>query len=261
MRHITTIIPACIMMATLIFGISAGHAAPSTSEDTTAPSTERPCTGEDKACLLGLLTKETANISEQNWRDQTYRELAKLLTHEKEFDRALGLIAKVTNHDTKAMTIRGIGMAAAELDLTPDVQSSIFQRLRAEAEKIDHPPSYGIALTYISMAQAFAGDNQGAMATAADLKNEALRNKAYGEAAEIQAARGEIEAVMTSLKAVNADAYRDKSGRLISNIFADNGNYDNALQVQALIKNPYQRSQALLYMLEKQITPKEIVTP
>lgn len=254
---------ACIMMATLFCYLPPGHAqqAEALSEPASGLTKERPCAGNDTACLLALLADETGNIGEQNWRDQTYRELAKLLTHERQFDRALALITKITNPDTKAMTIRGIGMAAADLELTQETQNNLFQRLRAEAENIDHPPSYGIALTYISMAQAFAGDNQGAMATAADLENEALRNKAYGEAAEIQAARGEIDAVMASLTAVNADAYRDKSCRLISNIFADNGNYDNALQVQALIKNPYQRSQALLYMLEKQIIPKEIVTP
>ena len=39
-----------------------------------------------------------------------------------------------------------------------------------------------IALTYISMAQAFAGDNDAAMKTAAGMDNQALRNKAYGEA-------------------------------------------------------------------------------
>lgn len=215
------------------------------------------CAGNDKKCLLLQLENEAVKIDNDRWRDQTFRELAKLLAHENDTDRAISLIEKIESADTKAMTIRGIGMAAAEEKFPKEKRDALFSALRAEAEKIEHPPSYGIALTYIAMAQAFAEDDESAMKTAGDMKNSALRNKAYGETGEIQAERGNIEAVMVSLAAIDSTAYRDKACKIISKIFVDKEMYKEALQVTEKIENAYQRSQSLLYILEKQITPEE----
>lgn len=154
-----------------------------------ADSPPAPCTGEDKTCLLKELDTAAASIGKTEWRDQTRRELAKLLTHNKQADEAIALIGRIETPDTKAMTIRGIGMAAAEGKIaTPE----LFTKLRKEADKIIDPPSHAVALTYIAMSQAFADDDAGAMATAQGMENAALRNKAHNEAAKIQADRGDF---------------------------------------------------------------------
>lgn len=215
------------------------------------------CTAQDKACLFDMLEKTADGVTEDSWRDATYRETAKLLSHEGQTDRAIALLGKIKNPDTKALTIRGIGMAAADEKLPREEYAALFAKLADEAKKIDHPPSYAIALTYISMAQAFAGENEGAMKTAAAMENASLRNKAYGEAGEIQARRGDIDAALKSVSAIDDAGYRDKELRIISKVFADGEYFDHALRIAQDIGNPYQKSQAFLYILLKQITPGE----
>lgn len=224
----------------------------------TASAQESACAATDKVCLLTQLENLTGMISETHWKDQTYRELAKLLAAENRGLRAIGLIALIENPDTKAMTIRGIGMEAAKLALPKAEYEALFSALRDEAEKIDHPPSYAIALTYIAMAQAFAGDDEGAMKTANDMENDALRNKAHGEAAEIQAERGDLPAAMASIGEIDSKPFRDKAHRTISKIFADRKKFDQALAAAMAIENSYQKAQAVLYLLSKQITPEEV---
>ena len=85
-----------------------------------AQETGAACAPEDTDCLLLQLETEAGKIETVSWRDQTYRELAKLLAHEKKLDRAIALIDKIQSPDTKAMTIRGIGMAAADENFTAD---------------------------------------------------------------------------------------------------------------------------------------------
>src|SRR5687768_17374282 len=75
---------------------------------------EAACAGTDKACLFDMLEETTATVGEQQWQDQTWREMAKLLAHDGQADRAISLISRIKNPDTRAMTIRGIGVAAAE---------------------------------------------------------------------------------------------------------------------------------------------------
>lgn len=225
-----------------------------------AMAEEKPvaCKAADTACLMDMLEQTAADVTEDPWRDTTYRELAKLLSHEKQGDRAVGLIAKIKNPDTQAMTIRGIGMAAAKIDMPKPDRDALFEKLAAAAAKIEHPPSHAIALTYISMSQAFAGDNEGAMNTAAAMDNAALRNKAYGEAGEIQAERGDLAAVKVSVAGIDDPGYKDKELRIISKVFADGKYYDHALATAQDIANPYQKSQAILYILVKQLTPDEV---
>lgn len=247
-----------IIIAVLIFFAPLSPALAQDEQPTASQSKSSDCVSDDIACLLLLLKDTTADIDEVRWKDQTYRELAKLLTKKHESEEAIKLIRLIENPDTKAMTIRGIGMAAAEADYDDETRTNIFIMLRDEAEDIDHPPSYAIALTYIAMAQAFAGDNIGAMETASDMENDALRNKAYGESAEIQAERGDIDAAMESIAAIDSDSFRNKAYRTISKIFADRDQYDNALQSAMAIDNSYQRSQSLLYLLARQISPEEV---
>lgn len=216
------------------------------------------CTAADTACLFGMLENATAGVTEDQWRDNTYRETAKLLTRQKKVDEAIALIPRIKNPDTKAMTIRGIGMAASKAGMTKEDRISLYEKLSKAAAAIDHPPSHAIALTYISMSQAFSGDDAEAMATAAAMDNPALRNKAYGEAGEIQALRGDLAAVMTSVKGIDDPGYRDKELRIISKVFADGKYYDHALTAAQEIKDDYQQAQSILYILVKQITPEEV---
>lgn len=216
------------------------------------------CHHDDKDCLLTELESITDAIDNKNWRDQTYREIAKLLAHEKKTAAAISLLDKIEHPDTKALTIRGIGMSAAQTDMSDEEFIVLFTQLRAHAEKIEHPPSYAIALTYIAMAQAFSGDDIGALKTAMDMKNDALRNKALGESAEIQAERGDLEHALESISHIDSDAFRNKAYRLISKIFAQEKHYDKAINAANQIDNTYQRAQAVLFILAQQITPEEV---
>ena len=132
------------------------------------------CDAQNRSCMTDHILNLAEQIEKTRWRDQTYREAAKTMAADGRADAALLLIDKIETPDTKALTIRGIGMEAA---MAGKVTENLFAKLRTETEKITHPPSYGIALTYIAMAQAYAGDDAGAAQTASDMQNEDLRNK------------------------------------------------------------------------------------
>ncbi len=211
------------------------------------------CRADDRACLIKTLDELAATIPDDSGRDQTWRETAKLMAAAGMIDEAVTIIAKIKTPDTKAMTIRGIGMAAADLKLPKEKLDALFTQLRVEADKIEHAPSHAIALTYIGISQAFAGDDAGAMATSASMTNAALRNKAYGETAEIQAERNDLPAVIKSLAAIDDAGYKDKEMGIITKIFSDRSEYAHALEIAQMIGNSYQKSQALLYILSKQM--------
>jgi hypothetical protein len=218
------------------------------------------CAYEDRACVIDAVEATAAAIENQSWRDQTYRELAKTLAADNNLDRALGLIEKIITPDTKAMTIRGIGMAVAEQKLPEADRQIAFTKLREAAETIKDPPSYAIALTYIAMAQAFAGDNDGAWATAASMKNDALRHKAYAETAEIQAEAGNFNAAMRSIELINSQSFQNKALLSVTKILSDHEYYNEALKAAAEITNPYEKTTALQYVLDSQ-KPREIERP
>ena len=213
---------------------------------------EMPCSVKDRACITKEVIKAAEGIDNRNWRDQSYREVAKTLAADGDYNQALTIWERIENDDTKAITIRGIGMAAARNKLSGEAYNDLFTVLREKSESIDHPPSYAIALTYIAMAQAFAGDNEGAWATASSMKNDALRHKAYGETAEIQAEVGDIDAAMTSISRIESSAYRNKAYALVSEILSDKENYDGALRSAMEISNAYKKAKALQYVLDSQ---------
>ncbi len=216
------------------------------------------CTVSERGCLLTILENEAAKIENVSWRDQTYRELAKSLAGMGKTAEAMAIIAKIETPDTQAMTIRGIGMEAADLKLDEAAADSLFEALRVEAEKIDHPPSYAIALTYIAMSQAFAGDNDGAWKTASEMENPALRHKAYGETGEIQAEKGDYAAAMKSIGFIESEAYKNKSYALVSKILAGRGQLQEALNAAMPITNPYKKAQALQTILNAQASAKAL---
>lgn len=247
---VVTLITALLLPALIANQVRAAEPPP-------AP-VQTPCAATDTACLLPQLETLTGKIENVSWRDQTYRELAKLYMAKGMTKEALALIPRVETPDTRAMTIRGIGMEAAKLNLSPEALAALFAALRVEADKIEHPPSLGIALTYIAMAQAFAKDDTGAYATASSMTNDALRHKAFGENAEIQAERGDLDAALNSLAAIDDLSFRNKAHGIVARIFADQKLYDQAMTTAGKIENDYQKSQALLYILAKQITPAEV---
>lgn len=220
-----------------------------------APAAE--CPLEDRACVIGSMESTAAKIENAAWRDQTYREIAKTLAFEGNVDAAIAMIDKIETPDTKAMTIRGIGMAVADNKLPREQYASIFEKLHAVAAKIEHPPSHAIALTYIAMAQAFAGDNEGAWKTSAGMENDALRHKAYGETAEIQAEKGDFEAAMKSIGFIDSSSYKNKSLTTVSKILADHNDLTGALKAAQAVTEPYKKAQALQYVLDKQ-KPREV---
>lgn len=215
------------------------------------------CTVSDRSCLLKELQSSADGIENQNWQDQAYRELSKTLAFDGNIDGAITVLNKINNPDTKALTIRGIGMAAADNELDAEEYAAVWTKLRTESEKIEHPPSYAIALTYIAMAQAFAGDNGGAWKTASDMENDALRHKAYGETAEIQAEKGDFAAAMKSIGYIDSKAFRNKAYAIVSKILADKELLQPAFDAAKSIDNAYKRAAAIQYVLDKQ-KPREI---
>lgn len=223
-----------------------------------AQEQENTCPISDRSCLLEEIIRSAESIDNVAWRDQTYREAAKTHAFEGNFEVGLSLIEKIKTPDTKAMTIRGIAMTLAAQDHTKTDLDEMFSSLRRESEKITHPPSYAIALTYIAMAQAFAGDNEGAWQTASEMENDALRYKAYGETAEIQAERGNFKAAKISIEKIESLAFRNKAYGIVAEILASAGLYEDAYKSARTISNPYKRTQAIQFILDAQ-KPREVI--
>lgn len=227
------------------------------AQDSPARPAEAPCSAQDRPCLLNRIEVLATKITEDRWRDITYRELAKTLAFDGKTDQAVSLIEKIKNPDTRAMTIRGIGMTLAGRKTTLEEREKLYAQLEAAAKAIDHPASRAIAFTYISMAQAFAGDDSLALATAAAMDNESLRNKAFGEAAEIQAERADASAALATLEKIGNVSYRDKQYLVVLKIFANAAHDDEALQAALKIDNPVIQSEGIQFLLDAR-TPRDL---
>lgn len=219
------------------------------------------CNAMDRPCLLKQIEALGPSIDKQDWKDQTYRELAKTYAYEGQTDKAIALIPQIVDNDTKAMTIRGIGMAAASLKWQQSQYRNLFIKLAEQAALINHPPSQGIAYTYIAMAQAFAGDDDGARKTAASMSNGALRNKAYGETAEIEAERGDLQNTLTSLAAIDTPSYRNKAYDTVSRIFLDKAFVEHAYACTEKIDNAYLRAKSIQRILNKGNSEEQDMEP
>jgi hypothetical protein len=204
-----------------------------------------------------MLYVSASKIERKEWRDQTYRELAKTLAFDGDVDAAIEIIDHIDSPDTKAMTIRGIGMAVADAKQPKEFNDVVFEKLKESAAKITDPPSNAIAYTYIAMSQAFAGDDEGAWITASEMKNEALRHKAYAETAEIQAESGNFGAAMRSVDFITSLAFKNKAYNSISKILADGQLISEATTAAQAITDPYMQSEALQYVLDTQ-KPRDI---
>lgn len=216
------------------------------------------CSSNDTACLLAELEVTASKVVDTKWRDKIYRELAKLLTMKQNHRQAILILDKIENHDTKALTIRGIGFAAADSQYKQETLEDVFKALHSKASQIEHKASHAIALTYISMAQSRAALDQEAILTANMIEQPALRNKAHAENAEIQAERGALSAAAKSIDEIDDAAFRDRAYRLISKIFTLAENYEDAQKAAYQITSDFERANALLEILARQIKPQEV---
>lgn len=215
------------------------------------------CPDQKRSCILNEIHKNAETIDNAGWKDITFRELAKTYAFENNFEKAIEVLNLIANPDTIALTIRGIGMTIAQQEHSKEDLHRMFARLQHEAGLISHPPSNAIALTYIAMAQALSGDDEGAWKTAQGMSNAALRNKAYGETAEIQAEKGKFTAAQKSIEKIESLSFRNKAYSIVSKILADNGEYKKAYNAASAIENAFRKTQSLQYILDQQ-APREI---
>ncbi|NQZ13585.1 MAG: hypothetical protein HRT94_02005 [Alphaproteobacteria bacterium] len=239
--------PVKYLKVTFLFGITASLVMLSSIQN----SASAKCSVDNKLCIMEELQETAKTIENKSWRDKTYRELAKSYTYEGYPDKAIALIDKIETPDTKAMTIRGIGFAAADSKWPTEKYAPLFEKLTAKADQIEHPPSQAIAYTYVAMAQAFAKDDVGAMATAKAMTNGALRHKAFAETAEIQAERGDFTAAFESIKQIDSEAFKNKAYSTVAKIFTKQGQLAEAYSAAQNITNTYNRTQILQQILNK----------
>lgn len=208
---------------------------------------------KDRACVESAIIADALSSPEDSWKDQILRDVATSLTYDARVDDAIALIPKIANPDTQAMTVRAIGMAAALYGKqSPEQMRTVFTKLAKAAQVITQPAAHAIALTYIAMAQAFAGLDEDAWATSAGMENAALRHKAYGETAEIQAERGDLTAAMKSISMIDAVSYRNKAYGNVAAILIEKQMFDEALRAAQAIDNPVKRAQSLQSILKAQ---------
>lgn len=257
MYHKSRLMLITFLYATLSLGVLCAPAAITHAEELQTEQSEidtenSACVDADRHCIMEELRQNAQNISNEDWKNTTFRDLAITYAFEGNFDTAVEVMNNITNPDTRALTIRGIGMTLAQLSLGQDELSLKFTRLLHEAGQISHPPSNAIALTYIAMAQALSGDDEGAWRTAKAMNNPALRNKAYAETAEIQAEKGNLDTSMKSVEQIESVAFKNKALGTVSRILADKGEFLKAYRAARDITNPYIKTQSLQYILEKQ---------
>ena len=226
-----------------------------------AHAADETCAAANKKCVMDQMLVIAPKIDNPAWRDQTYRELAKSYTHEGMYNEAIALIKRIENPDTRAMTIRGIGFAAADGKWPRAKYDDLFAKLAVEARNITQPAAQGIAWTYIAMAQAFAYDDAGATLTAKSMENPALRHKAFAETAEIQAERGDFKAAMASIANIDTASFRNKAYRTVSKILAGRGMLQEAYKAAMAIDNPYTQTQALQTIVNQGNPEEDSTTP
>jgi hypothetical protein len=213
-----------------------------------------PCpSASARDCITTHMLKDAEGIYDTAWRDQAYRDLAGSLTYDKKIDQAIALVEKIQNPDTQAMTIRAIGMAAALYGKDSPQQMKItFMKLKKASDVIRDTSAHAIAETYIAMAQAFAGLDDDAWVTASAMKNTALKHKAYGETAEIQAERGDIDKAMASITKIETASFRNKAYQTVAEILIKKQMFDQALKAASGIDNPTKRVDVMQDILHAQ---------
>lgn len=204
------------------------------------------CNVSNTLCVMAEIKKDAISIENKEWREKALRDLAKTYTQEGYENKAIELINQIQTPDTKARTIQGIGIAAAEKNWSNKKRyKALFSNLAKEVEKLDHAPSYASAYSYIARAQTLSGDNDGAMETARNMKNSALRHKTLGDIAKIQAEKNNVKLSMKSVSEIESEDSRNKAYSTIARIFIRRGKLEPAYIAGQKITNAYIRTQIL----------------
>jgi hypothetical protein len=212
------------------------------------------CQATNVTCIQSSIATETQNITEPRWKNQSYRDLAVSIAFAGDIDHAINYIKKIDNSDTQAMTIRAIGMTLAiHKELSIEEYQVIFKKLNDFTPTIIDEGARDIAYTYIAMAQAFAGLDDDAHTTTLVMKKSALKHKAYGETAEIQAERGDFTRAVASINAIDSISFRNKALGIVSAIFLKSNDIDHAYKTAVQITNPTKKANALQKIVNAQI--------
>lgn len=198
---------------------------------------------------------EIAKIKEPRWRNNAYRDLAESMAFfNEDAASAIDIIKKIDNPDTQAITIRAIGMALAiHKNLPDDHYKRIFKQLDDAATLVTDEGARDIAYTYIAMAQAFAGLDADATKTTDAMKNPALKHKAFGETAEIQAERGDYNAAITSINLIDSTAFKNKALKIVSDIFVKRKDLNSAFKTASQITNSTKKAAAFQKIINVKI--------
>jgi len=214
---------------------------------------------DDPSMMFSTMMQEIPQIKEPRWRNNAYRDLAESMAYNGDIDGAIAMIDKIDNPDTQSITVRAIGMVLAIHRDYSDVEyKDIFKQLDDKALTIKDEGARDIAYTYIAMAQAFAGLDADATKTTDAMKNPALKHKAFGETAEIQAERGDYDAAMNSVNLINSTAFKNKALGLISDIFVKRDELDKAYKTAMQITNPTKKSSSLQKIINAKIGLDEV---
>ena len=201
------------------------------------------------SCAGAALDKLIPQIYNTRWRDQSFREQAKILIRHGSVDKAMSLLPQISNEDTKALTIRAIGIGMAELPLAPAAQNEYFDTLHKQAMTISHTGSQEIAMTYIAIAEASAGLFERALTSARTLRTNSLRNKSYQEIAEVLSAKGDTDNSFAALNLIDDPSFRNKAYGVIAAVFIKHGQLAAALQFAEHIEDPYIKSNSFLNIM------------
>jgi len=176
-----------------------------------------------------------------------------------DIDDAIAIIDKIDNPDTQSITVRAIGMVLAiHRDYTDEQYRDIFKKLDDKVLIISDEGARDIAYTYIAMAQAFAGLDSDATKTTDSMQNPALKHKAFGETAEIQAERGDYDAAMTSINLINSTAFKNKALKIVSDIFVKRHELNQAYKAAMKITNPTKKASSLQKIINAKIGLNEV---
>lgn len=253
-----------IVISLLLFTGTTVKAAETTPAAAPAPAATIPqfnCTADDNACMAKYMADLANVIKEKDWHDKVLREAAKFMTAAGMWQESLKLIPQIYNDDTKAMTIRGIGMALANQDpKTPELVAA-FNKLMEAATTIVTEASNAVAVTYVAMGQAEAGLGDEALKTAAQMTNAALRNKAYGEIAETHAKKNNLAEIKKALVKIDDASFKDKYGHRCVEVLTASGHKNEAVEVAKMITDPYKQADALGLVLERSESKKAPPTP
>lgn len=210
--------------------------------------------------MISTMMQEIPQIKEPRWRNNAYRDLAESMAfYYDDVTDAINIVKKIDNSDTQAITIRAIAMALAiHKNFSDERYKQMFNQLDDAAQIIKDEGARDIAYTYIAMAQAFAGLDADATKTTDAMKNPALKHKAFGETAEIQAERGDYDAAMNSVNLINSTAFKNKALSLISDIFVKRDELDKAYKTAMQITNPTKKSSSLQKIINAKIGLDEV---